>query len=84
MFTLIVTDASGIPSVNDDTNTVTITVTAGPNDAPTAHAGDDATVAEGAPVTLDGSASTDLRPRGRELTFTYAWSGSNGATLIRR
>ena len=40
LFTLIVTDASGIPSVNDDTNTVTITVTAGPNDAPTAHAGD--------------------------------------------
>ena len=44
MFTLIVTDASGIPSVNDDTNTVTITVIAGENDAPTAHAGDDATV----------------------------------------
>ena len=77
VFTLIVTDASGIPSVNDDTNTVTITVTAGPNDAPTAHAGDDATVAEGAPVTLDGSASTD--PEGENLT--YAWSGSNGATL---
>ena len=77
VFTLIVTDASGIPSVNDDTNTVTITVTAGPNDAPTAHAGDDATVAEGAPVTLDGSASTD--PEGENLT--YAWSGSNGVTL---
>ena len=41
VFTLIVTDASGIPSVNEDTNTVTITVTAGPNDAPTAHAGSD-------------------------------------------
>ena len=39
VFTLIVTDASGIPSVNEDTNTVTITVTAGENDAPTAHAG---------------------------------------------
>ena len=39
VFTLIVTDASGIPSVNGDTNTVTITVTAGSNDAPTAHAG---------------------------------------------
>ena len=77
LFTLIVTDASGIPSVNEDTNTVTITVTAGPNDAPTAHAGDDATVAEGAPVTLDGSASTD--PEGENLT--YAWSGSNGVTL---
>ena len=77
VFTLIVTDASGIPSVNADTNTVTITVTAGPNDAPTAHAGDDATVAEGAPVTLDGSGSTD--PEGENLT--YAWSGSNGATL---
>ena len=41
VFTLTVTDASGIPSVNDDTNTVTITVTAGPNDPPTANAGPD-------------------------------------------
>ena len=47
LFTLIVTDASGIPSVNEDTNTVTITVTAGENDAPIAHAGADATVNEG-------------------------------------
>ena len=45
--------------MNEDTNTVTITVTAGPNDAPTAHAGTDATVNEGVTVTLNGSASTD-------------------------
>ena len=77
VFTLIVTDASGIPSVNDDTNTVTITVTAGPNDAPTAHAGTDATVNEGVTVTLNGSASTD--PEGEALS--YAWSGSNGVIL---
>ena len=52
-------------------------MTAGPNDAPTAHAGDRSTVNEGVTVTLNGSASTD--PEGEALT--YAWSGSNGVIL---
>ena len=49
-----------------NTNTVTITVTAGPNDAPTAHAGDPQTVDEGETVTLNGSASSD--PEGEALS----------------
>ena len=69
VFTLIVTDASGIPSVNDDTNTVTITVTAGPNDAPTADAGPAQTVNEGTTATLNGSGETPsftaVKPRAR-------------------
>ena len=66
LFTLIVTDASGIPSVNEDSNTVTITVIAGENHASIAHAGADPTVNEGVTVTLNGSASTD--PRGSRLS----------------
>ena len=62
-------------TVNDGTNadseaaTVDVTVTAGTNDAPTADAGAAQTVAEGAAVTLDGSASSD--PEDAALTYTW-------------
>ena len=58
-------------------DTVTITVTAGANDAPTADAGSDATVAEGASVTLDGSGSDDPE----NAALTYAWSQTSGTTV---
>ncbi len=60
-------------TVNDGTqdsapDTVVVTVNAGPNDAPTADAGADQTVAEGDTVTLSGS-GTD--PEGATLTYTW-------------
>ncbi len=75
VFSLTVTDARGSASTAD---TVTITVTAGANDAPTADAGSDATVSEGATVTLDGSGSTD--PENEALT--YAWSQTSGSPNV--
>ena len=73
VFSLTVSDG-----VNTSTaDTVTITVTAGVNDAPTADAGSDATVTEGATVTLDGSGSTDPE----NAALTYAWSQTSGSTV---
>ena len=68
-FSLVVRDARGLASTAADT--VTVTVKAGPNDAPTAHAGDDqGEVQEGAAVTLDGTGSSD--PESEALS--YEWS----------
>ncbi len=65
-FTLTVND-----TVSDSAaDTVVVTVTAGPNDAPTADAGADRTVEEEEEVTLSGSGSRD--PEGAQLT--YAWT----------
>jgi C1A family cysteine protease len=69
VFELTVTDPSGA----SDSDRVTITVT-WENDAPTANAGDDRTVDEGAAVQLDGSASRD-----REGAVAgYQWRQTGG------
>ena len=76
-FTLIVTDNEGVESLPV---TVTVTIIA-PSAEPVANAGPDQNnVASGAPVTLDGTASSKDRRR----NLTYVWertSGTMGATV---
>ena len=66
VFTLTVTDVDEASHAD----TVTITV----NAPPKAHAGPDRTYGSAAPVTLDGSGSSDTTG-----TFTYAWARTEGA-----
>ena len=68
-FSLTVTDVDGATA----TDSVTVTLT---NVLPTANAGVDQTVASGATVTLDGSASKDL-----EGVVTYSWVQSSGSAV---
>jgi G8 domain/Cadherin domain/Bacterial Ig domain/K319L-like, PKD domain/PKD domain len=79
VITLTVTDDDGAI----DTDTVSITVEAAPNLAPTANAGPDQTVVDSdsdgtEDVTLDGSGSSDS-----DGPITYAWSwGDNTANVV--
>ena len=73
VFEFTVTDARG----ESGTDTVTITVTAGDNDAPTANAGSNRTVNEGDAVTLSGS-GTD--PEREDLS--YSWRLSSGTPSV--
>ena len=74
-FSLTVT-AGGTASQPD---TVAITVTAGSDDAPTADAGTDQAVYEGATVALDGTGSRD--PEGQALTYAWSQTGGTSVTL---
>ncbi|ADV46072.1 immunoglobulin-like domain-containing protein [Nitratifractor salsuginis] len=65
-----VSDAAGNAA---DTVRRTVNVTVPPNRAPTADAGEDQTVTEGEPVTLDASKSTDSDGR----IVSYRWTEGN-------
>ena len=72
-FSLTVTDARGLASTAD---TVTVTVRDG---APTANAGSDQKVIEGATATLNGAGSSD--PDGETLTWAWTQIGTPAVTL---
>ena len=72
ILSLVVTDDDGANSVAD---TVTITIRK-TNDAPVADAGSDDTVAAGAQVQLDGTASTD-----DNAVASYAWEQTGGTNV---
>ena len=71
LFTLNVTD--GTVHVAD---TVTITI-ADTNTAPTANAGDDQIVTEGATVSLNGTLSSDAE----DTALSYSWAHTSGPTV---
>ncbi|MYD92558.1 MAG: hypothetical protein F4Y02_02460, partial [Chloroflexi bacterium] len=75
--TYTVTDADD-NTADTDAGSLSFDIVVNANQAPTAHAGDDRTVAEGDTVTLDGSGSTDPE----EQTLTYTWTAPSGITLL--
>ena len=76
VFSLTVTDPLGASSAAD---TVTITVNAPANAAPTANAGPDQSVASAASVSLTGAGSTD--PEGGALSYAWSQTGGTPVTL---
>ncbi|MCA8956541.1 MAG: hypothetical protein KDC87_10740 [Planctomycetes bacterium] len=76
--TVLKFEVSVFDGSNTTTDTVDITIQAD-DDAPTADAGSDQTVAEGDAVTLDGSGSTD--PEAKPLAFTWVQTGGPAVTL---
>ncbi|MFC5583813.1 choice-of-anchor D domain-containing protein [Nitratireductor kimnyeongensis] len=86
--TLAIGDANAVLvfelSVDDgfssDTDSVTITVTSPPNTPATADAGSDQTVASGASVSLDGSASS-ANDGGQALTYSWTQTSGQSVTL---
>ena len=74
VLTLTVTDSGTLT----DTDTVTITVNDSPNTPPTANAGANQTVTEGATVSLNGTASDDDP---EDTTLTYSWAHTSGPTI---
>ncbi len=75
VFSLVVND--GIE--NSTADTVSVTVTAPANVAPTANAGPDQTVTAGAAVTLDGSASDANNPN---QPLVFAWTQTGGPNVV--
>ncbi len=77
---LVNTDVTFELTVSDGTSnaadSITVTINAD-NDAPTANAGPDQSIAETTLVTLDGTASID--PEG--VTLTYSWAQTAGPTV---
>ena len=78
VFQLTIT--STLASSDTDEVTVTVAGAAPTGDLPVADAGDDQNVAEGALVTLDGSASDD--PDGDNTALTYSWEQVDGQMVI--
>ena len=62
---------------DSDTDTVTITVRAPDNTAPTANAGADQSVSSAASVTLDGTSSSDAN----NDSLTYSWTQTSGTSV---
>jgi len=77
-YTFRLTVGDGSTTASD---TVSVVVELTPNVAPTANAGPDQTVSQGATVTLDGSASSDA-DAGTTLTYQWALTTGAGVTLV--